>query len=154
MSTTASNVLSPTDGVTSALARYSSELRYEDLDARSIAVARHCLLDWIGVAIGGARDDTTRIMRDVALDAGGTPQASIVCSERSSMLQAALVNGTAGHALDFDDVHYAMPGHPTAAVAPALMALAEHLGASGRDAITAFVAGVEVACRVGCPGIA
>ena len=88
MSTTASNVLSPTDGVTSALARYSSELRYEDLDARSIAIARHCLLDWIGVAIGGAQDDTTRIMRDVALDAGGTPQASIVCSERSSMLQA------------------------------------------------------------------
>ena len=149
MSSTASSLPSRSTGVTGALAQYVSALKYAELDERTCRVARHCLLDWVAVAIGGADDQTTRILRTVAEQAGGEPQASIVRGTRSSALQAALVNGTAGHALDFDDVHYAMPGHPSAAVAPAVMALAERDGMSGEEIIVAFVAGVEVACRAG-----
>ncbi len=65
------------------------------------------------------------------------------------MLSAALVNGAAGHALDYDDVNLAMPGHPSVAILPGLIALAEQRRSSGRDVIAAFVAGYETACRIG-----
>ena len=64
-------------------------------------------------------------------------------------LSAALVNGAAGHALDYDDVNMAMPGHPSVAILPGLLALAELRRSSGREVITAFVAGYETACRIG-----
>ncbi len=62
---------------------------------------------------------------------------------------AAIVNGAASHALDFDDVNLAMPGHPSVAILPALLALAEERGSTGADVLTAFVAGYELQCRVG-----
>ncbi len=149
MSSTASTLSSDERDVTARLAHYSATLGYGDLDAGAHAVGRHCLLDWLGVALAGTRDETTRILREEAMAQGGTPQATVLGAGMSSVLQAALINGTAGHALDFDDVHYDMPGHPTAAVAPALLAIAEREGTSGADTLTAFVAGVEVAARVG-----
>ena len=60
-----------------------------------------------------------------------------------------MVNGAAAHALDFDDVNLAMPGHPSVAILPALLALAEERGSSGADVLTAFVAGYELQCRIG-----
>jgi 2-methylcitrate dehydratase PrpD len=68
---------------------------------------------------------------------------------RLPALLAALVNGAAAHALDYDDVNMAMPGHPSVAILPGLLALAELKSSSGRDVITAFVAGYETACRIG-----
>ena len=65
------------------------------------------------------------------------------------VLAAALVNGAAGHALDYDDVNLAMPGHPSVAILPGLLALAEQRRSSGREVIAAFVAGYETACRIG-----
>jgi 2-methylcitrate dehydratase PrpD len=64
-------------------------------------------------------------------------------------LSAALVNGAAAHALDYDDVNVAMPGHPSVAILPGLLALAELKKASGRELIAAFIAGYETACRIG-----
>src|SRR5262245_40503820 len=64
-------------------------------------------------------------------------------------LSAALVNGGMGHALDYDDVNMAMPGHPSVAILPGLLALAELQHSSGREVATAFVAGYETACRIG-----
>jgi 2-methylcitrate dehydratase PrpD len=60
-----------------------------------------------------------------------------------------LLNGAAGHALDYDDVNLSMPGHPSVAILPGLIALAESQRACGRDLVTAFVAGYETACRLG-----
>jgi 2-methylcitrate dehydratase PrpD len=65
------------------------------------------------------------------------------------MLSAALINGAAGHALDFDDTHTVMGGHPTAPLLPAVLALAEELGTSGADVLTAYVVGQEVQGRIG-----
>ncbi len=59
------------------------------------------------------------------------------------------MNGAAGHALDFDDTHMAMGGHPSAPIIPAILALAETTGASGRDVLEAIVVGVEAECRLG-----
>jgi 2-methylcitrate dehydratase PrpD len=136
--------------VTRRLAEYASSLRYEDLSEEARTVARHCLLDWLGVTLAGASTDTARLIRDEALSEGAAPRATILGSaERTSPALAALVNGTAGHALDYDDVHMAMPGHPTVPVAPAILALAEIEGTPGRELVAALVAGVEVECRVG-----
>jgi 2-methylcitrate dehydratase PrpD len=69
--------------------------------------------------------------------------------ERATRLTAALVNGAAGHALDFDDTHTTMSGHPSVPVLPALLALGETERAGGRALLAALVAGVELECRLG-----
>jgi 2-methylcitrate dehydratase PrpD len=133
-----------------ALAEGASALRYDDLPAPARAIARQCVLDYLGVALAGATDPLVRMMLDEMSEAAGAPQASIVGHEvRLPALSAALVNGAAAHALDYDDVNMAMPGHPSVAILPALLALAELKGSSGFEVITAFVAGYETACRIG-----
>jgi len=138
------------DGLTGALARYSSGLRFGDIPADVHAVVKHCVLDWLGVTLAGSREDAGRIVREEALEQGGAPQATLIGDgSRISVGQAALVNGTTSHALDYDDVHFAFLGHPTVTVLPAVLALAERDAHSGRQLMTAFVAGVEVGSRVG-----
>ena len=136
--------------LTMALAEGASALGYDDLPAAARALARQCVLDYLGVALAGAADPLVRILLDEMSEAAGAPQASIVCHEvRLPALSAALVNGAAAHALDYDDVNMAMPGHPSVAILPGLLALAELKGSSGREVITAFVAGYETTCRIG-----
>lgn len=140
----------PRTAVTAALAERTASLCFDDLPEDVVEIARQCLLDWFGVAIGAANEPLVRILVEEVHDEGGAPQASLVPSgRRVSALQAALVNGAASHALDYDDVNEAILGHPTVTVAPGLLALAERRGASGREVIVAFVAGYEMACRAG-----
>ena len=136
--------------LTRALAERASALRYDELPAPVRELARQCILDYLGVAFAGARDPLVRILLDEMAEAGGSPQASIIGhSARLPVLSAALVNGAAAHALDYDDVNMAMPGHPSVAILPGLLALAELKGSSGREVTAAFVAGYETACRIG-----
>ncbi len=136
--------------LTRSLAGRASSLGYEDLPGPVREVARQCVLDYLGVAIAGAEDPLVRILLDEMAEAGGSAQASVIGhSIRLPVLSAALVNGAAAHALDYDDVNMAMPGHPSVAILPGLLALAELKGSSGREVITAFVAGYETACRIG-----
>jgi 2-methylcitrate dehydratase PrpD len=136
--------------LTMARAEAASALGYDDLPAAACALARQCVLDYLGVTLAGAADPLVRILLDELTEAAGAPQASIIGhNARLPALSAALVNGAASHALDYDDVNMAMPGHPSVAILPALLALAELRGSSGREVITAFVAGYETACRIG-----
>ena len=136
--------------LTLQLAANSMRVTLETLPPEVVEVARHCLLDWLGVTLAGSREPLTRILLDEALEEGGNPQATVIGDGRKlSMLQAAVVNGSAGHALDYDDVILVMPGHPTVPVVPALLALGEKLGSSGREFLTALVAGIEAECRIG-----
>ena len=136
--------------LTQVLARKSATLEYEDLSPQAHELARQCVLDYFGVAVAGAGDELVRFLLDELTEAGGAPQASVIGHRtRLPALSAALVNGAAGHALDYDDVNMAMPGHPSVAILPGLLALAELRRSSGRDVITAFVAGYEIACRIG-----
>ncbi len=138
------------NGLTRALANYSSGLRFEDIPEDVRTIVKHCVLDWLGVTLAGSREDAGRIVREEALEQGGAPQATLIGGgSRANIAQAALVNGTASHALDYDDVHFAFLGHPTVTVLPAVLALAERDARNGRDLMTAFVAGVEVGSRVG-----
>src|SRR6516225_2515628 len=136
--------------LTRVLAGSASTLDFDELSAPVRELARQCVLDYLGVALAGAQDPLVRILLDEMAEAGGSPQASIIGhSIRLPALSAALVNGSAAHALDYDDVNMAMPGHPSVAILPALVALAELKGSSGREVVTAFVAGYETACRIG-----
>jgi len=136
--------------LTRALAERAIALRYDELPAPVRELAEQCILDYLGVAIAGSQDPLVRILLDEMAEAGGSPQSSIIGhSVRLPVVSAALVNGSAAHALDYDDVNMAMPGHPSVPILPGLLALAELKESSGTKVITAFVAGYETACRIG-----
>src|SRR5712691_5338464 len=136
--------------VTRTLAERAAAVSYEALPEPVRALARQCVLDYYGVALAGADDPLVAILLDEFLEAGGGEQAAIIGHPaRLPVLAAALVNGAIGHALDYDDVNLAMPGHPSVAILPGLLALAEERRSSGREVIAAFVAGYETACRIG-----
>jgi len=139
-----------TANLTRALAEQASAVGYEALPDPVRALARQCVLDYYGVALAGADDPLVAILLDEVSDAGGAAQAGVIGHKaRLPVLAAALVNGAIGHALDYDDVNLAMPGHPSVAILPGLLALAEQRHSSGREIIAAFVAGYETCCRVG-----
>jgi len=136
--------------LTRALAERAIALRYDELPTPVRELAEQCILDYLGVAIAGSQDPLVRILLDEMAEAGGSPQSSIIGhSVRLPVVSAALVNGSAAHALDYDDVNMAMPGHPSVPILPGLLALAELKESSGTKVITAFVAGYETACRIG-----
>jgi 2-methylcitrate dehydratase PrpD len=137
-------------GLTKALAEQARALRLEDIPVPVRAWARQCVLDYIGCGIAGASDELATILLAEMQEQGGREVASVLGhAVRLPVASAAIVNGAAAHALDFDDVNLAMPGHPSVAILPALLALAEERGSSGGDVLTAFVAGYELQCRIG-----
>jgi len=137
-------------GITRQLVDEIRSLGWDDLPADARTVARHCLLDCLGVAVAGAREDLTEILvRTLVGPEAGVEAGLIGRRERATRLTAALVNGAAAHALDFDDTHTTMSGHPTVPVLPALLALVEGESVDGRALLTALVAGVELECRLG-----
>ena len=137
-------------GLTMTLARWCAGFRLEDAPPATRQFARNCVLDWIGVALAGRDEPLVRQLQDFVLEEGGAPHATLLGSAtRTSLRNAALVNGAAGHALDYDDVHRAMRGHPTAPVLPALLAVAEQRRSSGAQLLAAFIAGFELECRIG-----
>ena len=136
--------------ITEALAEFASALTLEQIPERTRAVARHCLMDMVGVTLAGKSEPLSEMLLAQIEDEGGAPHASLIGThERTSASQAALYNGSAAHALDYDDVLGVFTGHPTVAVMPAVLALAERHGKDGAAVVTAFVAGVEVLARIG-----
>ena len=114
-----------TADLTLTLAEQASSVTYDALPEPVRALTRQCLLDYFGVALAGADDPLVAILLDELAEAGGAAQAGIIGHQaRLPALSAALVNGAIGHALDYDDVNLAMPGHPSVAILPGLLALA------------------------------
>ena len=132
------------------LAKRINALSYDSLPVEAVQAAKVGILDLVGVTLAGASEDTTRIPAQVLLRGAGCGTSLVFGgSARTSALDAALVNGTAAHALDFDDMTNNLGGHPSAPILPALIALADETGATGRDFIAAFVAGFETECKLG-----
>ena len=136
-------------GPTARIAKRVVNTRFEGLSTETVTVTKQCLMDFIGVALAGMGEPLAHILLEEVEEQGGHPQASMFrTGKKASLSQAALVNGTAGHALDYDDVNSGCSGHPTAPVAPAVMALAEHIGSSGRDVVRALASGIDAECLV------
>ena len=137
-------------GLTRALAENARTLTLADIPEDIRAWARQCILDTIACTLAGAKDELTEILLAEMREQGGKEAATVIGHDgKLPAAAAAIINGAAAHALDFDDVNLAMPGHPSVAILPALLALAEERGASGADVLTAFVAGYELQCRIG-----
>jgi 2-methylcitrate dehydratase PrpD len=142
--------VSDNPALTAALAEQAAATRYDDLPDDIRALTRQCVLDWLAVTLPGSRDELSRILIDEAAEQGGKPVATLIGHPmKTSTQQAALVNGTASHALDYDDVNLTLSGHPTVPLVASLLALAEARGSSGKEFMAAFVAGYETICRVG-----
>jgi 2-methylcitrate dehydratase PrpD len=123
-------------------------LAYDDLPADAIHWARAGLLDTVGVTLAGAHEDAPRLAAQ-ALDTQDGPALVLGTRRHVGVLDAALINGTASHALDFDDCNNTIGGHPSVPVLSALLPLAQQLNSSGRDFVLAYVAGFEAECKLG-----
>ena len=122
-------------------------LSYDELPEDVVTVARHCVLDWFGCAVAGSRQPAAEILRD--LFGQRTGNSTVIGSGlKLEAPTAALLNGTAGHLLDYDDTGALVGCHSTAPVLPAALALAEELGSSGPDLMMALITGVEVEGRI------
>lgn len=141
-------------GLTAEIARFV--LENPPIPDSVLERATRHLVDGVAVMLAGAAAESGRISREHLRELGGKPQAVVVGSRLRAPLQlAAWANGTAAHALDYDDTQlatdprsvYGLLTHPTAPVLPAALAAAEYVGASGAEFLDAYVVGVEVACR-------
>jgi 2-methylcitrate dehydratase PrpD len=139
------------ENATRDLAAFSSRLQYRDIPAAVVERMKDCALDAIGCCLHGVTLPWTRKVQEMVLAEGAAPAASIFGGGgRTSVSQAVLVNGTAGHAFELDDIHKESIVHPGSLALPVAFALAESgAAAGGRDLITAMVAGYEVGTRVG-----
>ncbi|MBS1695783.1 MAG: MmgE/PrpD family protein [Actinobacteria bacterium] len=134
---------------TRALVDFVRHTRPAELPAAVLHESARCLLDHLGLAIAGAAEPAARIAREQALMLGGEPQALAVgTADRLRITDAALVNGIACHALDFDDTHLPTILHPTTPLYAAGTALAEFRGSRGVDLLAAHALGYELAARV------
>jgi 2-methylcitrate dehydratase PrpD len=136
---------------TRALARYVGAARVADLPPPVLHQAKRCLVDWLGVALGGQPHPSVDILLDYARLVGGKSQATVVGrGARTSAPLAALINGQAAHVLDFDDTYASSETtlHGTPPVYSAALAVGEWQRASGAAVLQAFVLGFEVAARV------
>ena len=123
-------------------------LRHDQVTPVALEWVRHAFIDTIGCALAGMAEEAPRIILRVPGVAQAPGPALIwATNTRTSALDATLVNGTASHALDYDDVAGVMGGHPSAMLVPPLMALADGMTVSGRDLVLAYVAGFETECR-------
>ncbi len=137
-------------GVTRALARWVVDVERDAISERALRCASHALLDWVGVTLAGQAEPLVDILvRDA--ERNGEQGVARLIGRRADVSPAfaALINGAASHALDFDDVNQRVQGHPTVAIVPALLAAAPACGATGADLLEGMVVGTEVACAVG-----
>ena len=120
------------ENATRDLARFGAALRYEDLPREVVERIKLCVLDSIGCTLFGATLPWTRKVADLALAEGARPVASLIgMGKKTSVSLAALVNGTAGHAFELDDIHKESIIHMGSLATPVAFAFAEERGASG-----------------------
>jgi aconitate decarboxylase len=143
--------VSATTTPTADLAEFAATLRFEDIPPEVVTHAKLCLLDTLGCGLFGSTLPWVRIVRDTVAHIDTGSAAGLWASGRTaSVSHAALVNGTAIHAFELDDLHPRSIVHPGSVVVSAAMAAAAHAGGvSGKDFLTAMIAGYEVAARVG-----
>jgi len=133
------------------LAGFVAELNYDDIPAKVMRRAEDLFLDWFGSALAGKVGRPVQAIEAFAREMG--PQngrAEVLISRRkTSPLFAAMVNGASSHYIEQDDVHNGSVFHPAAVIFPAVLAVAQDRGLSGRDLLTASVAGYEAGIRIG-----
>lgn len=134
--------------ITARIAEFVTGLSYDKIPAAGIETAKTAVRDCLGVALAGSKEEDAKICAQIARQEDAKEETSVIGQGfKTSALNAALANGTAAHALDFDH-SFTLMGQPTAPIIPALFALGESLGASGRRLVEAYIAGYEVTAKL------
>ncbi|WGW02347.1 MmgE/PrpD family protein [Tropicibacter oceani] len=126
-----------------------AEMPRVDIPDSALQAARNSLFDWLVCGRAGQDEPLARILRDMAAQDGGHPQAAVFGGRDAPARMAALVNGAISHALDYDDTHFAHIGHLSVGIYPAALAVGQAQGLSVDTVAEAFLIGAEVAIRVG-----
>jgi 2-methylcitrate dehydratase PrpD len=144
-------------GPTEEIARFVARARYRDIPEEVVQAARGFLLDGLGVALAGSTDECARIVQAQIRRMFGKGESSVLgTSITAPSPKAALANGVAGHAMDYDDTQlstskeavYGLLTHPTTPVLAAALAVGEKEKIGGAELVLAYVLGVEIECRV------
>ncbi len=134
--------------VTAKIARFATELKFDSVPAAAVQTTRTAVRDCLGVALAGSREEDAKICAAIARQENAKAETTVIGQGfKTSALNAALANGAAAHALDFDH-SFTLMGQPTAPIVPAVFALGEALGAGGRRLIEAYVVGYEVTAKL------
>ncbi|MBI4763596.1 MAG: MmgE/PrpD family protein [Deltaproteobacteria bacterium] len=142
-------------GMTGRLADFIVNTRSSDIPSEIFEHAKVAFLDWIGVTLAGKDDPLVLKLIELEETMGGRNQATIIGhGQKKTVAQAALINGSASHALDYDDSLIPFLGHPSVTLFPALLALCEWKQKSGRDFLTAYLIGLKTGVTIGsCAGL-
>jgi 2-methylcitrate dehydratase PrpD len=132
-------------GLSAMLSRFVAAAPLTALPADAIDASKRAFIDTVGVMLAGRLEPAVAIMKSYLPE--GNEAYALFGERRLSARDAALLNGVAGHVLDFDDV--ALHGHPSVVLVPAILAEAQRLNASGMDALKAYVIGFEVWTELG-----
>jgi 2-methylcitrate dehydratase PrpD len=144
-------------GLTADVANYVARTRYRDVPPEVVALARGFILDGLGVALAGSTDECSRIVQAQIRLTGGKNESVVLGTGLSApAAKAALANGVAGHAMDYDDTQlstskeavYGLLTHPTTPVLAAALSVGEKAKISGETLVLAYVLGVEIECRI------
>jgi 2-methylcitrate dehydratase PrpD len=135
---------------TESLAQFVSGFDASALPEEALRRAKTAMLDCVGVAVAGARFESSLIVLDYIRECGGAPQATVLGTDiRTSAADAALANGHLSSSLLYEDTCLIVPGHATATLLPVLLALGESRHLSGRALLEAYVVGFEVEAALG-----
>ena len=138
---------------TEKVARFIAETGYADVPGEAVRIAKKAILDWVGVTIAGSNEPVTRIVSEQVRRMKAVGEAGVIGKGfQTSADLAAWANGTASHALDYDDTFAnaaAFNFHPTAAILSAVLALGEKIKASGREILASYIVGIEVEYIIG-----
>ncbi|MBI4195403.1 MAG: MmgE/PrpD family protein [Betaproteobacteria bacterium] len=136
------------------LAQFSDGLAFDAIPPKVVDKAKWLILDMLGVALGSTRIDFGEAVLALVSRWGGAPEASAIGARATVPVHsAAFCNGVLGHGQDYDDTHTESVVHPSAALVPVALAVAERAGATGRDTLAALIAGLEATIRIGMPAL-
>lgn len=140
-----------TNSASRLISDFASNLTYDRIPARVVDHLKLSILDGIACCLVGAGLPWTKKVADMIAGEGGVPAATVFGAKRSVPLTGAvLINATAGHAFELDDIHRDAILHPNSIAVPAALNTAEYIGgATGKDVIQAIVAGYEAGNRIG-----
>jgi len=135
--------------VTKKIADFVIETGYDRIPKEAVETAKLAILDMLGAALAGTEEPAVAILTDYVKSMSAKEEATVIAGNfKTSMPLAALINGTSGHALDYDDASYSTLGHPTVALLPAVMAIGEKNRLSGKAVLAAYVLGFEVMAKI------
>jgi len=136
--------------LTKIFSNFVSQATLQNFNDEMIFFSKMSMIDWCGVAYAAKEEPVSKIVTKLIEEEKTKGHSKLISNGKEvSAKSAAFVNGTIGHALDYDDTHFLFTGHPTASAFPTALALGEELGSSIDEIMLAYMCGVEISTRLG-----